>query len=180
MPTENGGGMNKGGELHQAESGCLAMPGHLLAPIVFRAGRRFLEFFTAQIRNPNTRKAYARAAGGFFAWCNARGLGLEQIEPMIVAAFIEQHPASTPTVKQHLAALRHLFDWLVIGQILAGNPARSVKGPEARHATGKTPVRRANRRGRCSTPSKPIPSKAGAIAHSSRSWFTPSGGWARS
>jgi hypothetical protein len=31
-----------------------------------RASYRFLEFFTAQIRNPNTRRAYARAAKEFF------------------------------------------------------------------------------------------------------------------
>jgi len=39
------------------------------------AGRRFVEFFTANIRNPNTRKAYYRAASGFFDWCEQARLG---------------------------------------------------------------------------------------------------------
>ena len=39
-----------------------------------RAARRFLEFFAATIRNPNTRSAYHRAAVRFFAWCEAHGL----------------------------------------------------------------------------------------------------------
>jgi hypothetical protein len=34
-----------------------------------RAGRRFIEFFTATIRNRNTRMAYARAVKRFFHWC---------------------------------------------------------------------------------------------------------------
>ena len=34
-----------------------------------RAGTRFLEFFAANIRNPHTRRAYARAADEFLAWC---------------------------------------------------------------------------------------------------------------
>ena len=136
--------MNRGAELQKVETGSLVVPEHLLPPMIFRAGeragRRFLEFFTAQIRNPNTRKAYAHAVSDFFAWCDARGVGLEQIEPMVVAVYIEQHPASAPTVKQHLAALRCLFDWLVVGQIITSNPASSVKGPKHVTRTGKTPV----------------------------------------
>jgi len=61
-----------------------------------KASRRFLEFFAASIRNPNTRKAYMHAVGAFFAWCEERGLALEQIEPLVVASYIEKHPASAP------------------------------------------------------------------------------------
>jgi site-specific recombinase XerD len=105
------------------------------------ASRRFLEFFAATIRNPNTRAAYARALSQFFAWCEDRGIrALDQIEPMVVAAYIEQHPGSAPTVKQHLAAIRMCFDWLVTGQILRQNPATSVKGPKYIVTRGKTPV----------------------------------------
>jgi hypothetical protein len=33
------------------------------------------------------------------------------------------------TVKQHLAAIRMLFDWLVTGHVIETNPAHSVRGP---------------------------------------------------
>ncbi len=106
-----------------------------------RARRRYVEFFTAQIRNPNTRAAYGRAVSQFFAWCQERGLTeLEQLEPVLIAAYIESHPGSPPTVKQHLAAIRMLFDWLVTGHVLDVNPAGSVRGPKYSAKRGKTPV----------------------------------------
>lgn len=104
--------------------------------------KRFLEFFTANIRNANTRLSYARAVGQFMTWCEERGASLEKIEPMIVAAYIEKltKERSPQTVKQHLAAIRMLFDWLVIGQSLPFNPASSVRGPRYSYKQGKTPV----------------------------------------
>ena len=106
------------------------------------AGRRFVEFFTANIRNPNTRKAYYRAACEFFDWCDQARLGLLDIEPVHVAAWVESlgREFSPPTVKQWLAAVRMLFDWLVVGQVLAVNPAAAVRGPKYVVRTGKTPV----------------------------------------
>lgn len=105
------------------------------------AVRRFLEFFVATIRNKNTRAAYANACSQFFAWCAARGVGsLDDIQPMVVAAYIERHPGSVPTVKQHLAAIRMLGDWLVTGQVMRTNPAHSVRGPRHVVSRGKTPV----------------------------------------
>jgi site-specific recombinase XerD len=105
-----------------------------------RAARRFVEFFTATIRNKNTRLAYARAVGQFLAWCHERRFTLELIEPVVVAAYVEQHPGSRPTVKQQLAAIRMLFDWLVTGQVIPMNPAASVRGPKHVVKKGKTPV----------------------------------------
>src|SRR5262245_5380168 len=84
-----------------------------------RASWRFIEFFTANIRNKNTRAAYAQAVNQFFNWCEAhRILELERIEPVMISAYIEelQTTRSAPSVKQHLAAIKMLFDWLVIGQ----------------------------------------------------------------
>ena len=112
----------------------------LIARVGEGAERRFWEFFTAQIRNRNTRAAYFRAVSTFLTWCESHGLALEEIEPMIVAAYIEQHPGSDPTVKQHLAAIRMLFDWLVTGQVVPFNPASSVRGPKHSTKVGKTPV----------------------------------------
>ncbi len=71
-----------------------------------RTVRRYVEFFTANIRNPNTRAAYARAASGFLAWCEVLGLALPGIQPVHVAAWVEQlgrEGRSAPTVKQNLA-----------------------------------------------------------------------------
>lgn len=115
----------------------------LLAASGEHAVRRFVEFFTATIRNPNTRAAYARAVGCFLDWCDSRGIRrLSQIEPVVVAAWVEglQLTRSAPTVKQHLAAVRMLFDWLVIGQVVRVNPAASVRGPGHIIKKGKTPV----------------------------------------
>ena len=78
------------------------------------AAERFLEFFAAAIANGRTRAAYGRAVGQFLAWCGERGLGLLSIAPLHVAAYIRTHPGSVPTVKQHLAAIRALCDWLVV------------------------------------------------------------------
>ncbi|MDB5744203.1 MAG: int [Polaromonas sp.] len=108
-----------------------------------RTAKRTLEFFTAQIRNSNTRRAYARATSRFAAWCAEHGLDdLQAIEPVHVAAYIEtlQLQMTAPSVKLQLAALRVLFDWLVIGQVIPVNPAASVRGPKHSVKKGKTPV----------------------------------------
>ena len=108
-----------------------------------RARVRFLEFFTAQIRNPNTRRSYAKAAIEFLHWCELRGAtSLPAITPMHVAGWIEEMTGThaAPTVKQRLAAVRHLFDWLVTGQVMPTNPAHSVRGPAHSRRSGKTPV----------------------------------------
>ncbi len=55
------------------------------------ASMRFLECFTVNIRNPNTRAAYGRAAGSFFHWCEDHGIAeLKQLQPVRVAAYVEQ------------------------------------------------------------------------------------------
>jgi site-specific recombinase XerD len=108
-----------------------------------RAARRFLEFFAVTIENPNTRAAYFHACRRFFAWCERKKLDeLADIEPMHVAAYIRSlsKDFEKPTVKQHLAAIRMLFDWLVVGQVVATNPAHSVRGPKHVVKRGKTPV----------------------------------------
>ena len=101
---------------------------------------RFLEFFAGRIANARTRAAYGRAVGQFLAWCEARGLGLESVSPLHVAAYIRTHPGSAPTVKQHLAAIRMLCDWLVVNQVLPMNPASAVRGPKHVVTKGSTPV----------------------------------------
>src|SRR5689334_6458565 len=90
----------------------------------------YIDFFTATIRNRNTRAAYARACWQFFDWCAAHGLELTTVRPFHVAAWIEDFPGSKPTVKQKLAAVRMLYDFLVVRQITPSNPAHSVRGPK--------------------------------------------------
>lgn len=107
-----------------------------------RARRRFVEFFCAEIRNPNTRRAYARAVRDFFLWCEARQLRLEKLNPVIVASYVEHlgMRLSRPAVKQNLAAIRMLCDYLVLGHVLEMNPASAVRGPKYVIKKGKTPV----------------------------------------
>ena len=116
-----------------------------LPPIVASTGpdapERFLEFFTVTIRNKNTRRAYARQVLQFLTWCEARGIpDLAAVRPMQVAGYIESMPAQPQTVKQALAAIRMLYDWLVVGQVVPTNPAGSVRGPKYSIKKGKTPV----------------------------------------
>lgn len=119
----------------------------VVPPVIVDAGSkatfRFLEFFTAHIRNPNTRIAYLRNAHQFFEWARERRLALDSIQSIHVAAYVEQLRLigfSDPTVKQHLAAVRMLFDWLIVGQVVSSNPAAPVRGPKHVVKKGKTPV----------------------------------------
>jgi len=133
--------------------GVAASGGGTIVPAVIadageKAGKRFIEFLTATIRNANTRQAYARAIGDFFAWCERHRLTLTGIEPVHVAAYVEQlpqrpkpkKPLAAPSVKQHLAAIRMCFDWLTSGGVMDFNPASSVRGPKHVVKQGKTPV----------------------------------------
>jgi site-specific recombinase XerD len=118
------------------------IPARLFTPTP-KAARRVLEFFTAQINNDHTRKAYLNATRRFAAWCEAHGLHeLAAVQAFHVAAFIKelQGQFSPPTVKQHLAAIRMLLDWLVTGHIIEMNPAHAVRGPKYVVKKGKTPV----------------------------------------
>jgi len=110
-----------------------------------RATTRFLEFFVATIRNAHTRRAYSRAVTEFLSWCEQAGVAsIAEVGPLHVGTYIElltrDPELSAPTIKQKLAAIRMLFDWLVTGQVMAVNPAASVRGPTHIVKRGKTPV----------------------------------------
>jgi integrase/recombinase XerD len=117
-------------------------PPAIVAQAGAAAAERYIEFFTAQIRNPHTRRAYAQAVARFLNWCEDRNARLQDIRPVVVAAYIEQmtRERGPQTVKQHLAAIRVFFDWMVTGQIVPVNPAASVRGPRSSIEEGKTPV----------------------------------------
>ena len=121
----------------------------VLPTLIIDAGKptakRFVEFFTANIRNPNTREAYGRAVRDFFAWCDEHQIGpLIDIEALHVAAYIEQltQEKSAQTVKQRLAAIKALFDLPSYGRhLMPANPA-SVRcaAPSIPPKKGKTPI----------------------------------------
>src|SRR5271167_1130470 len=121
-----------------------ALVPQLIADAGENASLRFLDFFTANIRNPNTRAAYAVAVRAFFAWLDAKHVApLAAVRTHHVSAYVEVlgRRYRAPTVKQHLAAIRMLFDWLIVGQIFAGpNPAAAVRGPKRVVKKGKTSV----------------------------------------
>ena len=115
----------------------------LIAAAGERASMRFLEFFAANIRNPHTRRAYARAAEEFLGWCASVGVrSIADVQPVHVATWIEAgtRELAAPRVEQRLAVIRHLFDWLVTGQVAPVNPAGSVRGPRHVVTCGQTPV----------------------------------------
>jgi integrase/recombinase XerD len=107
-----------------------------------RAVYRLIEFLTANIRNSNTRIAYGRAIIRFATWCEAHRVSLDRITSLHVAAYVEVlgQELAKPSVKQNLAAIRMLFDYLVTGQIVPHNPATAVRGPKYVIKRGKTPV----------------------------------------
>ena len=123
-----------------------ARPRFGIAPALFResgeAARSFVEFFAVRIRNANTRAAYLRAARRFAEWCVDADVELQDVEPVVVAAYVEQlqDRYAPATVKQHLAAIRMLFDWLVVGHVVRINPAAAVRGPRHVVRVGKAPV----------------------------------------
>ena len=107
------------------------------------AARSFIEFFTAQIRNPHTRAAYGQAVAGFCHWCETNGLAdLQKISSLHVASYIEglSQTYAPPSVNQHLAAIRRLFDWLTIRQVIKVSPAAPVKGVRHSVTIGKSPT----------------------------------------
>lgn len=134
--------VTEGSYLSTALPNGLALPA-IIAEAGERAAGRFVEFFTATIRNPNTRLAYGRAVGAFLSWCEGEGLSFERIGPVLVAGYVETLLAggmAKPSVKQHLAAIRMMFDFMVTGGVLPFNPAASVRGPKHVVKVGKTPV----------------------------------------
>jgi integrase len=79
----------------------------------------------------------------FAAWCASKSIDeLAAVQPFHVASFVKdlQAEVSPPTVKQHLAAIRMLLDWLVTGHIIDVNSAHAVRGLKHVVKKGKTPV----------------------------------------
>ncbi len=96
------------------------------------------EFFHADVRNPNTRRAYRKAVTQFLAFMQMDISCLAQITPAHVGRYFEQLTVSTATKKLHLSALRHFFDRMVNRHVIVLNPALSVRGERSHVTEGKT------------------------------------------
>lgn len=101
-----------------------------------------LRFLSAQIRNPNTRRAYHHAISRFVSWCAVRSIELRQITAPLIAAYLDELKMSLrpPSVKVHMAALKMWCRKLVLGHVLPYSPATEVCGERYSQTTGKTPV----------------------------------------
>jgi hypothetical protein len=139
----------------------------LVAAAGDRASMRFLEFFAANIRNPHTRRAYARAADEFLAWCASVGVpSIAAVQPVHVATWIEAatRELAAPSVKQRFAAIRHLFDWLVNGQVVPSTRRTRCADRATSSPAGKLRCSIPPKRVRCSTASMSRNMPACAIA----------------
>lgn len=119
--------------------------GELVVPELFKKDgentwRRFVEFFTAQISNDNTRRTYLQAANQFLVFLDRHGFSLKTASPVLIASYIRGLSKSPASINVHLAAIRVLYDFLVVGGEIPHNPARSVKGIKHIVRKGKTPV----------------------------------------
>ena len=92
------------------------------------------------MRNPNTRSAYRVAWRSFLAFCSARQLELESVKAYHVGAWLDQHPGSRSTQRQHLAAVRLLFDSLMMRGVVEYNPAARARPPRLVRESSHTPV----------------------------------------
>ncbi len=116
----------------------------LVASAGERAGIRFLEFFA--VGDPQSAHAprVCTRRGGLSRVVRRRRRAVDHRGAAAACgqpgSSCRRRRHSAPTVKQRLAAIRHLFDWLVTGQIVPYSPAASVRGPAHTTKKGKTPV----------------------------------------
>jgi integrase/recombinase XerD len=105
-----------------------------------KTAETFLELLGARVRNPNTRSAYQVAWRSFLAFCSARQLELKSVKAYHVGAWLDQHPGSRSTQRQHLAAVRLLFDSLMMRGVVEYNPAARAKPPRLVRESSHTPI----------------------------------------
>ena len=153
-------------DLLPLDASAVAAPGpRATTPTLFsptaHAERRFWEFFTAHIRNPNTRLAYLAAVRRFATWCERRGVALDQVEPMVVAAYIEQLSGALVR-SQRQAAPRRAADAL---RLARRRPGPALQSREHRCVARSMSSRPA--RPRCSPPQRPARSSTASTSRRS-------------
>lgn len=97
------------------------------------------EFVFGHLRNPHTRAAYSHAIQRFLDWSHRRGIELARITPRNVGEYLDSQSLATVTKKLHLAAIRRLFDFLVMRHAVILNPAATVRTERHQVIEGKTP-----------------------------------------
>lgn len=97
------------------------------------------EFFSGQLRNPHTRKAYLHAVLRFLEWLEPKGTALLAVTPGMVGAYLDHLEVGPETKKLQLTALRRFFDVLVNRHVIVLNPAASVRGQRHQVVEGRTP-----------------------------------------
>lgn len=97
------------------------------------------EYFSGKLRNSHTRNAYLRAVHQFLDWVANECVELQQVTPGMIGRYFDQHTGSPPTKKQHMSAIRGLFNVLVLRHVIVLNPALSVKTERFSAVEGKTP-----------------------------------------
>src|ERR1700745_4208511 len=105
-----------------------------------KTAETFLELLGARVRNPNTRSAYRASWCSFLAFCSVRQLELENVKAYHVGSWLDQHPGSRSTQRQHLAAVRLLFDSLMMRGVVEYNPAARARPPRLVRESSHTPV----------------------------------------
>ena len=97
-----------------------------------KVSETLLNILEGRVRNSNTRKAYKTAWRSFFAFCSEYKLELERVKPYHFGLWLKRHTGSVATLRQHLAAVRLLFDHLLEKGVVDINPAARAKPPRLR------------------------------------------------
>ena len=105
-----------------------------------KTAETLLNILMGHVPNENTRSAYKAAWCSFFKFCSKHNLELDRVKPYHVGQWRESHPGSVATQRQHLAALRLLYDHLLERGLVELNPAARVKAPRLQQESSHTPV----------------------------------------
>ena len=105
-----------------------------------KTAETFLNILEGQIRNTNTRTAYKVAWRSFFQFCSEYKLELDRVKPYHFGLWLKRHTGSVATQRQHLAAVRLLFDHLLEKGVVDLNPAARAKPPRLERESAHTTV----------------------------------------
>ena len=97
-----------------------------------------LNILEGRIRNKNTRSAYKNAWRLFFQFCSEYKLELDKVKPYHVGMFLKRHTGSIATQRQHLSAIRLLFNELLEQGVAELNPAARAKPPRLQRESSHT------------------------------------------